>query len=88
MARLKAGLPCLTSGSAGIVKLNPSEAYVKPFSQILNTIEVMFSKIHDCCKGVYCIIRGLTCNYLPLGTHASKHFLHGSSFQDRKLKDY
>ena len=33
MARLKAFLPRLTSGSAGIVDLNPSIEYVKPFSQ-------------------------------------------------------
>ena len=37
MARLKAFLPRLTSGSVGIVDLNPSKEYVKPFSQEINT---------------------------------------------------
>ena len=29
-------MPRLTSGSAGIVDLNPSKEYVKPFSQEIN----------------------------------------------------
>ena len=36
MASLKASLPRLTSGSASIVELNPSEEYVKPLSQEIN----------------------------------------------------
>ena len=36
MGRLKAFLPRLTSGSAGIVDLNPSKEYVKPFGQVIN----------------------------------------------------
>ena len=33
MARLKAFLPHLNRGKAGIVDLNPSTEYVKPFDQ-------------------------------------------------------
>ena len=36
MATLKAILPRLTSGSAGIVDLNPFKEYVKPFSHEIN----------------------------------------------------
>ena len=36
MARLKAFLPRLNSGRAGIVDLNPSTEYVKPFNQEIN----------------------------------------------------
>ena len=49
--RLKAFLPHLTSSSAGIIDLNPSKEYVKPFSQEINAThkERCYYKLTDRC---------------------------------------